>query len=308
MSTNGKILGVFNTCGIGGKDDADIYIRHFGSLLESTDTARHHFVISDCLCSEQTRKALREFVLDMGFNTVEINDKVPVNVSFNHTVNAMVELDGEYDGYLYVDSGISFPDPDCFTKLVERFQTGKYGMVSATPNTDTGFQNWLGTEDLPEDFIVPIGRACNLHCQIFHNDIRRAYGNVLPDIFASFCTESTFSFLNAAINKKWVICKDAKCDHKVSMDGPSSGFYPNNVIPWFHMFKSRRPMQEVIADPLAYEVGFGYEEVRSVLNHDRAKFDENGFALDSRLKDFLRDNLYLSKDVFDYDSIQTQVY
>ena len=47
----------------------------------------------------------------------------------------------------------------------------------------------------------------------------------------------------------------------------------------------------------------GYEELQGILMHDVSKFDEDGFATDERLKPYIRDNLFLNKDVFDYDAV-----
>ena len=54
------------------------------------------------------------------------------------------------------------------------------------------------------------------------SEIFKAYGNVLPDIFVSYCTESTFSFLAAAVKQRFVIANDVSYKHGEN-DGTHSG-------------------------------------------------------------------------------------
>jgi hypothetical protein len=157
-----------------------------------------------------------------------------------------------------------------------------------------------------EDLIIPVGKACNLHTQIFSNKIFKAFDNrIIPDIFVAYCTESVFSFLSAAVGQKWVVKKDVVLEHLKSVDGATCGFNhvgskgdnKNNLF-------GNLDIYEICQDPEAWESGFGYEEMQGVLLHNPNKYDENGVHKEpERLKEFIRTRIFLEKDKFDYDKI-----
>ena len=96
--------------------------------------------------------------------------------------------------------------------------------------------------------------------------------------------------------------------HYHSMDGASSGFNPNGVIarvmpPWQHLFGGPRSMVEIIEDPEGISSGFGYEEINDVMHHDPSQFDEEGYCKNTRLKDFIKKNIFLSPEHFDYEEM-----
>jgi hypothetical protein len=313
-----KILVVYNTCGISGKENSKYYINSLKSIL-SQDFDSFDIVVSSCLNSKLTRQALvSEFSNRVKYNF--INEKHPVNVTFNHSIEKTVENFGEYDSYLYVDSGTTFV-PGVLSGLYERMATKKYGMVTAQPENDTeyfaglGVGRYRGDDEYARtilfkdgDYLIPIGKGMGTHTNLISNDLRSFYGRIYPDIFASHCTESTFSFLNAALKKQWVLVKDFILSHNISMDGQSSGFNP---LEW--MIKNQRPVfdhgykiDSIIKRVMtikAISSGFGYEECKGILMHNKSQFDENYHCINDDLKYFIKDALFLKKEELDYDQI-----
>jgi hypothetical protein len=304
-----KLLVVYNTCGISGRDNTDYYIKAIRSIL-SQDFKDCRVVISSCMNSVPQREKLESAFGDT-VSYCYIEDLVPVNISFNKAVRDSVKEFGKFDGYLYLDSGLIFQKETDLTSLYDLYKSGPYAMASARTTTDTGMLAWFDVEDeegFESDLVIPVGKALNLHAQIFSPDLLEAYDNLIPDIFASYCTESTFSFLCAAINKKWVVSKDIVLDHAWSMDGASSGFNPNGMIErympaWQHLFGGPRSMVEIIEDPEGISSGFGYEEINDVMHHDPSQFDEEGYCKNTRLKDFIKKNIFLSSEHFDYEEM-----
>ena len=129
------------------------------------------------------------------------------------------------------------------------------------------------------------------------------YGGLMPDIFASYCTESTFSFLCAALQLQWIVCKKTAVDHDPVVDGASSGFKPSYPA-WNHMFRSPKEMKYIIQDPEGTNLGFGYEELQQIKMHRGDQFDENHFCKNDKLKEWLKKNIFLDKKSFDYNKIQ----
>ena len=182
-------------------------------------------------------------------------------------------------------------------------------MVTVQASNDNGFPQWIGVDKFVEGehFVIPVGRACNLHTQIFSNNIFKAFDNkIIPDIFVAYCTESIFSFLAAAVNERWVILKDVVDEHLKSVYGATCGFdhtgpkgdNKNNLF-------ANLDIYEICRDPEALASGFGYEEMQGVLHHDPDKYDENGMVEDpERLKEFIRTRMFLTKEQFNYNDVR----
>lgn len=301
------MLVVYNTCGFSGRENVRWYIDCINNILNQ-DFVDFEVVLSSCGNSLPVIKALLQtFGKKITYNITK--ERMTVNQSFNHTVQKCVENYGEFESYLYVDSGVNFRDnKDVLNKAYNLFKSGPYGMVTIQASNDTGFKEWLNIDGpiTGKDLVLPIGKACNLHTQLFSNEIFKAYDNkIIPDIFVAYCTESIFSFVAAGAKQKWIILKDLVLEHLKSVDGATSGFShigqrgdsTNNLF-------GGLDIREIVSDPEARDSGFGYEEMQGVFPHDPEKY-ENGLAKDpSRLKEFIRINMFLNKDTLDYDTIK----
>ena len=302
-----KLLVVYNTCGFSGREHIEWYIDCINNLLNQ-EFEDFRLVISSCGNRLPViKKLVQTFKDKVSYNF--INDRITVNQSFNHTVKKCVEEFGEFEGYLYIDSGINVGDnKKVLSEAYDLFKSDNYGMLTIQASNDNGFKQWIGVDDFvtKENFIIPVGRACNLHTQIFSNDIFKAFDNkIIPDIFVAYCTESVFSFLTAATKQKWVIMKDMILEHLKSIDGATCGFdhtgpkgdNKNNLFAGLDIY-------EICKDPEAWESGFGYEEMQGVMHHDPEKYNEKGEVRDpERLKEFIRTRMFLTEEQFDYDKI-----
>ena len=307
-----RLLVVFNTCGLSNRCNVASYLNSINSILNQ-DLDGVRVVLSSCMNQPNDIGMLQAQLGDsIDYNL--IHEILPVNVTFNHTVLECVKRRGEFDGYMYIDSGIDFQEqPTALGKLYELYQSGPSGMVSSRVDRDSGFETWFNSSDYGEDLFadgshleIPVGKCVNLHSQIFHNEMLTAYGRIVPDIFAGQCTESVFSFLCAAINTKFIVHKDVVLLHNTAMDGGSFGFSPHQWEVsgrkrYDHPFGISGSIVDIVQK--GAEFGMGYEELQGILMHDVSKFDEDGFATDERLKPYIRDNLFLNKDVFDYDAV-----
>lgn len=295
-----KLAVVYNTCGISGKDNTDYYIQAIHSILNQ-DMDDFRVVLSSCLNKdEHIDKLKKEFGNAIDYSI--INEKHTVNITFNKTVQEFIKYRGEAEGYLYIDSGCIPIQNDVISYAYNQFGS-KYGMTTVQTSTDTGFDGWFG--HFPQqNFLIPVGRACNLHFQIFHKDIQNRFGKIIPDIFRSFCTESVFSFVNSSINREWLVIVERTIQHWHGMDGASSGF--GQKCGWQDTFEPY-DIHKIISDPEGTECGFGYEECQNIKHHNRNAYDENYKCKDpERLAKFLEQNVYLSKDVLDYDTIKCE--
>ena len=169
---------------------------------------------------------------------------------------------------------------------------------------------------LEENLLVPVGKACNLHCQIFSKDIFNEYGNVIPDIFKSYCTESVFSFVNAAIKKQWIITSKVRVHHAFNvpdglpddgdgLDGHSSGFRAPHGT-WDDVY-SPYSMEQIVSLPEGTDCGFGYEELRRIKMHREDCFDENQLCKNDELRKFIKKYLYRNEKDFNYNNINRNI-
>lgn len=305
---NDTFLVVYNTCEIRG-NNLFWYVDCLQNLLKQ-DYPNYKVIVSGCKLTGATKQGLvKHFGKNLWYNFID--DVHTVNVTFNHTVKTISKQVGGFDGYIYVDSGMNTQNTVNVLKEINlRSHTKEYGMLTIQSSNDTGYEGWFGLTETStfteKDFIVPVGKCCNLHMQYFNDVLLKYYNGLMPDIFRAFCTESTFSFLNAALKLKWAIIKDLVVWHNKAADGPVSGFKHvgdttnqpwNNLVGGLDVF-------DVLVNDKAKALGMGYEEYQGIMPHNPDLFTEEGFAKMDGLKDFIRDNLFVNKSIVDYGQIQ----
>ena len=84
-----KLLIVYNTCGILKNENVNYYIATLNSLLEQANDD-HHVVISGCLHRQDVKTKIKT-ILGNRISYSFIDEKLPVNVTFNKTVQKAVE-------------------------------------------------------------------------------------------------------------------------------------------------------------------------------------------------------------------------
>ena len=312
-----KLLCIFNCCGIKGLERFDRYIRHIESCLHQ-DGDGWRVVVSGCCSTRSCKSVLRQkFANRVSFNWID--QVLPVFTTCNHTVDQCVQRWGAFDGYVYLDSGVDIgagPWPheedersSVFNRLydllvTEKADSGhrevwwKNAMVAVGVDEDTGYEWWGLRPPRGEDFVIPVGRTINLHSQVFSEELRQAYGRILPDVFASDTGESIFTFMTAAIGRRFLLMGKPTVRHEHSMDGASVGFRGKPLTFKVEMSEFRRRLDE--GKPL----GFGYEECQSVLMHDPSKFDANGNATEPGLRQWIKDSMFLKPEEFDYSQVK----
>jgi len=307
-----KVLVVYNTCGLSGKENSAWYIESIESLL-SQDLENFHVVLSSCCNSELTRGKVRDYFQDR-ISYCFLDKIVPVNISSNFAVIESVKKFGSFSAYVYVDSGMNFRDQrDVLSRGYKSFKENDYGILSIQASNDNGFEEWLGFSGFvkDKDYVIPVGRACNSHIHFFSHALYEAFNRKLqPDIFVAYCTESTFSFFTAAIGKRWAILKDIVVEHNRGVDGATSGFDhtgprgnpANNLL-------AGLDMNFILSESEAWEAGFGYEEIKPVFLHNKDAYYADGTCKDpNRLMQFLNNNLFLKREVFDYDNVANSTF
>lgn len=313
MTEENKILLVYNTCGIK-QDNTDWYIESINSFLNQ-DFDGFQIVMSSCLNSPECFKTIAE---KFGNRISYCYHQQPhtVNITFNKTVQECVREFGEFEQYVYIDSGCTFGyNPDILSHAYKSMKKNNYGMLSLQVDTDEALQAIDATlkyqsKDVQitgSDLVIPLGKACNGHVIFHSNEFLKSYHNkIWPDVFAAYCTESTFTFLCAAIGKKWAILKDLQIEHRKAIDGPSSSvphISPKYGNPWNNLLYGRNAI-DFINDEDAHKVGMGYEECNGIMMHDKNAYDKNGLPIDSdNLKKNINKYFFLDESELDYSDI-----
>jgi hypothetical protein len=279
----------------------DKYLVHISSLL-AQDHDSFRVVVSGCLSTSHCKRILCEKLgSKVSYNW--ITARVPVGVSFNHSVLQAVKEFGPAEGYVYVDSGVDCGFSGMLAKMDERRLEG-HAMVHVHVDEDTGFE-WNGIH-MPadgSDLVVPIGHSCNLHMQMFGHELLEAYGKLMPDVFASDTSESIFTFMCAAIRRKMMILGGPVIRHQSMMDGASSGFQRGQVP-----FRPAVTNLKKLSDE-GWHCGFGYEECSGVCLHDPAKYGHDGFLVSEDLRvgllNFIKTKMFL-QEPHEYDYVDIE--
>ena len=301
-----KLLAVLNICGISGRQNTSYYVDTIRSLLMQSSYMEKnlHIAVSSCASLPETRLNLeRSFGQYVTFNWIP--GRYPLGVTFNDTVDQCVKHFGAFDGYLYIDSGVSlWGQWDLVKFMADWHRESKAAISAVMTSNDTGFE-WWGIPYEPGVYTLPVGRAFNMHFQIFDEEWRKAYGRILPDLFASDTSESVFTFMAAGIKKKVQIHRSVSVLHCHSMDGASSGFRGKIVFPGV---PGQKTLDQIYAE--GRELGFGYEECSPEKKwmHDPGKFTaDTQEALDApALRDFIAHELYVHPPIFDYNHIHRE--
>ena len=316
-----KILAVYNTCGIQ-CDNTQWYIESIKSLL-SQDMEGVRIALSSC---RNSPGCIRDLYSVFGDKisyclTPELHT---VNITFNNTVQRCVEHYGEFDSYMYVDSGCTMDDQTNIFRLAhETMVDNDYGIVVIQTDTDECLEN-LGhpyvyqspnIQVTGENLVVPIGVSINQHTAMFSNKIFQSYRKLYPDVFAAFCSESVLNYIAASVGLRWAIMADYQVRHLKAVDGPSSGFEhrvesedrDGNIIidnHWNNFLFGRNAL-DFMNDEEAKQAGLGYEECSNIMMHNPDAYDENGNCKNpARLKKIVEKYLFLSNDELGYENIK----
>lgn len=315
---NRKILVVYNICGIK-REAPDWYIECIQNLLDQ-DFDGFRVVVSSCMNSKKCIKRL----YDNFGNKISyclFPEKNVIQTTFNKAVIESVKKFGEFEGYMYIDSGVNFEKQrNILSEAYKRLETDKYGIITIQTDTDTAFNDLMGgyigdtvIADSPdafsewsksrggyvyqtefgdiqikgEDFVVPPGGSCNLHVSLFSNEYWKAFDKKLSaDVFVAFCAEASYIYSCKAIKKDWVIVADLQVRHMKAIEAPCSGFATVSAQTknyWDNLFCGRSAL-EWMNDPEAKRVGLGYHNHPNAPLESRMQYDLEAYNEDNTAK------------------------
>ncbi len=319
-----KILITYNICGIK-RDNTEGYIEFLKAIDRQKFDGEKKVVVSACKPRPRTIPILKDRFPN--FDYIQNDHDYPVNVTFNDAVLKSVGKHGKFNAYVYTACDALYTNENQIQGLFNLGKQDDIGMVSAQIDQDScyayglklgGGRFFIDDEAARyemfkdgKDYAVPPGRACGAHVNLYTDKLFDFYGRCCPDIFAGYCTESVFSFLSSALKLKWIVSKDFLINHFPGYDGPSLSTNPEghkvlnpHTGSYDHPFRLKT-LLPIFFNEYAKSIGLGYEECQNIVNHDPSQFDENYYCVNDKLKQYIKENLFLNKDLLDYNKIES---
>jgi hypothetical protein len=289
-----KHLLVFNTCAPS-RFNAPIWIENINKL-KFDPKYNVDVVISDCCSSTENRKALLDsFPEYISF----IDTQVSVFISFNSTVNRMEALRGEYDYAIYVDSGCFLNDDnktlDHMFAVLEAYRPGML-QIPATNDNDDEYRK----VDLNVDQDIGLlnrNQFLNLHCVAISSKIKRAYGQYMMDVINDCGLENFFWYLPNSIKLPfaYIPINRLALDHIKAIDGGGVLQTLDNFSKKFSPNEFRERLRE--AEDLGIYVGSPCDPFWGPAS--KIVYFDQPLAYN-----WVKNNLFLSKEDFDYNKIE----
>ena len=82
----------------------------------------------------------------------------------------------------------------------------------------------------------------------------------------------------------------------------SKNNYPDLIV----LLRPTTPNRDIKIVNKGIKYGMGYEELQEIVMHNPDLYDENGYSKDDRLSGYIRDNLFLSQQQFNYSQMNSQ--
>ena len=192
----------------------------------SQEYENYELLWSSCFNSQSCVNEVMEELEDQ-ISLCRVDQMWAVQQTFNKSIREGIKNFGKFEGYLYMASDCFMSDPQSLSKLSKRLKEPTISIISPEINNDSGLYwhlNFPEEKSLWEvfnqkqDLVMPMGATCNLHCMLFSHRIYEVYGNILPDLFCSYCGETIFNSLVAAIKQKFVITNDLVVNHRDKKD------------------------------------------------------------------------------------------
>jgi hypothetical protein len=325
------LLVVLNIFGISTNEEEQTlsYISSLESIFWHLDKNSLHdsvrVVVSAVISSQKCIEAIKNTFKDK-ISIFYYDQRYSVQVSCNKTILASIkEFNEEYEGYLYVSSGLILPEiDDLFYRMIQKNNTGEYGIMHLQTDSDQGYQ-WLGKRNdfnqinFMEDYDIPIGNHCNFHIALLNKQLKDFYGVPITDVHGLCCMESGLPYTSYALRKKYILLGNSECLHFTSYDSfkkmingnmPMVGHNQPGVNCGLLWGRSR---QSFANDIEGVQSGLGYypgtianndiDWNGQILPHKTEKYDDNYFSNDNNLRHAVKRCYYTNENEINYNLI-----
>ena len=260
-------------------------------------------IVADTISGSISRERLKAYQeLRNKFNLIFINEHYSMLVAINLAI--MLSKKEKYNYFAFSHSDLEFQNKYNLQKLLGIF--GNYpNTVLVAPQSDRDMflyspQLICFNEDRVPSRIV-IGEGVNGHLFIWNKRFAQAYDYKIPDILEGSRVEDFFHYLCAAIKGNWMISHDVQINHLVNQD--KGGDYRNQESKFYHK-DFYQMLREGVPLGLGHQECLPYSKEPNRIDKDRKLYNKSGYPIyDKALHFYLKENLFLKKDRFDYDKI-----
>lgn len=338
---NKKLLVYFNIYGqsLFLKDQKDRYIKNIKSILKhfNINNLNNHirFVVSACLVPDYILYSLKREFGDKIF-IFSYDARWTVQITSNKTALFAEDYFKEkYFAYNYISSGVSFPEKyDLYPRLIEKMHTKKFGIVAFQSDYDGAYNDaGFGGDyekyiDFSKDYQIPLGCCAGPHVFCIDEDIKNFYGRPHSDTHGHCGTETSNSYMCAALRKKYILMGDSEIHEMPSAHAWFSDAFNkpysrlNQLQPlWKNFYDTmlfgRTIDNTILADTEGIDAGLGYyceinksqaEQCGSkVVQPNLERYDSELLSLDERLKYAVRRCFFTRPDELDYNKVKVNV-
>jgi hypothetical protein len=295
---------VYNLCGLR-KDNTKTWLHNIEGFLNDKDS--FDFCISACNLKQSTKESFKKYFENKKVKLHFVDDVLPVNITFNFAC----KINPGYKYYLYCASDVNIlSSTKVVTKLKNFHVKNNNAITGGYVLGDTFAPNYNSYKEIlkkGENVTFKMGESFNAHFILYDAVLLKHFNALMPDIFRSWCTESVFSFVCASLGKNLGMLNavDVTLFHPESsndLDGSSAGFQSHQGP--YDLFNSKQGAKERLMSKEAYDVGFGYEECKNLFRHNPEMYKNNKHINPTKLLNFVKKAVYLTKEEFDYTKIK----
>jgi len=306
MAKNIKILVTFNTCAPSIEQDISNWHRVFDNVLrQNTDVGFHSgdghvdvnvdYVISDCMSSKNHLVDMRYMMAktkifkpesNVASNSLRVNASLPL--SFNHACKKMIKEHGEYDYYVMWSSNVFFNDVNSLVNLLAGLYTTENAAIVSPGNAEDGSYIMNG----PTRCVEP-GSLNSTDFLIFNKNFVKKYNNKpWVDSFKTEGPQAILSYQAPAIKKTWIVVPAVKLETQgLGKDNAYACFENSSIVEGLsESFNIKKIIRE------GRDLGLGFTNSPHAPD---AYVD--GLAKTFKLHKFIIKNLYVSKEIFNYE-------
>lgn len=266
-------------------------------------------VLSDVVSSDGVREEIRQYAKanskpNKNFTIICHNTNVPVYISFNLCIKHFNTLN-KYDYFIYSSEDCVMTLENDLTNILSDFKySPNVGQVTGLVNLDNTifYKHYDAHKKNAQPFKIQLSESINMHFSVWSYEFMSKYDFKYVDVLTAYATESLYTFLHAAVGTEWVHCRKVLLSHQRSKK-------PKGYL-GYEVFKQYRSIESIFKPGM--DVGLGFECWMASLRSEKRKhwypikkgvYSKRGVCKKpDRLHEYIKNNLFIPKDVFDYDS------
>ena len=253
------------------------------------------------------------------FFSIYHNNHNTVHITFNLAIQYFKAMNNFTYFIFCSDDCMMINNKDLSTLLSVFQHSTDIGQVTALVNRDNAakwYPKYSGFEKDSLPVYVSLGEAVNIHLSIYSKFFMEKYDYKYIDVLTAWATESVGTFLHAAIGTRWAHCKSVQLKHPKNVKPIQKGYSGYNT------YKNFRSIESIFEGGVQLGLGFECwmnlpelhstkENRKKMLKWDKYKFchmfnkkvySKTGECKNKeKLYNYIKENLFLPKNIFDYD-------